>query len=109
MATEESSFTQNSFNQWMKERRRALDLTREELSKCAGCSPVTVQKIELGERRPSREVAHRLAHCLKIPPQYREEFIMFARGGPVAGAHFTFAGDPATQSSQPPFTEPERP
>ena len=55
-----------SFNIWIKRRRRALDLTQEDLAERVGCSTVTIQKIELGERRPSKQVALRLAECLGI-------------------------------------------
>lgn len=68
------------FNEWVKQRRRALDLTQEDLSECVGCSTVTVQKIELGERRPSRQIAQRLAECLRLSSGEQEAFIRFARG-----------------------------
>src|SRR5689334_199334 len=70
MGTEESSFIA-----WIKQRRRALDLTQDDLAECVGCSRITVQKIELGERRPSKQVAQRLADCLKIPADEQEEFV----------------------------------
>ncbi len=77
-----------SFNVWLKQRRRALDLTQEDLAERVGCSTITIHKIEVGQRRPSKQVAQRLAECLKIPPEEHEEFISFARGesselGPV--------------------------
>jgi predicted ATPase/transcriptional regulator with XRE-family HTH domain len=75
MGTEESSFPQ-----WIKQRRRALDLTQEDLAECVGCATSTMQKIELGERRPSKQMAQRLAECLRMPPEEREDFIDFARG-----------------------------
>jgi predicted ATPase/transcriptional regulator with XRE-family HTH domain len=70
----------HSFSQWIKQRRRALDLTQEDLSECVGCSTITIQKIELGERRASKQVAQRLAECLRIPPDENEQFVSFARG-----------------------------
>ncbi len=48
---------------------------------CAGCSPATVEKIEVGLRRPSRELAGLLAHCLSIPDERIASFVIFARGG----------------------------
>jgi transcriptional regulator with XRE-family HTH domain len=56
-----------SFGLWLKERRRQLDLTQHDLANCAGCSVVTIRKIEADERRPSRQVADLLAQCLEIP------------------------------------------
>lgn len=65
---------------WIKHRRHALDLTQEDLAECVGCSTVTVQKIEAGERRPSKQIAQRLAECLQVPGEEREAFIRSARG-----------------------------
>ena len=42
-----------SFGTWLKHQRKARDLTQEELARRIGCATVTLQKIELGERRPS--------------------------------------------------------
>ncbi len=50
---------ESSFDQWIKQRRRALDLTQEDLSECVGCATTTIQKIELGERRPSKQVSRK--------------------------------------------------
>jgi predicted ATPase/transcriptional regulator with XRE-family HTH domain len=80
MRTEESSF-----NAWIKRRRRILDLTQEDLSQCVGCSTTTIQKIELGERRPSKQMALRLAECLRLPGDEHEQFVSFARGEQSAG------------------------
>jgi transcriptional regulator with XRE-family HTH domain len=35
-----------SFGYWVRRRRKALDLTQEELARQVGCSPVTIRKIE---------------------------------------------------------------
>ena len=77
MSTEASTF-----NVWLKQRRRSLDLTQEDLAERVGCSTVTIQKIELGERRPSKQVAQRLAECLGIPVEEQGDFVSFARGEP---------------------------
>src|SRR6266568_4468779 len=71
---------ESSFNAWIKQRRRALDLTQEDLSECVGCATTTIQKIELGERRPSKQMALRLAQCLRVPSDEHENFIRYARG-----------------------------
>jgi predicted ATPase/DNA-binding XRE family transcriptional regulator len=80
---------ENNFGQWLKRRRRQLDLTQQQLADCAACSVVTIRKFEMGERRPSRELAELLATCLTIPAHEREIFAAFARGlrpsyGPAA-------------------------
>ncbi len=68
-----------SFGSWLKWRRRALDLTQGELASRLGCATVTLQKIELDERRPSKEVAVRLAELLEIPADERPAFLKVAR------------------------------
>jgi predicted ATPase/transcriptional regulator with XRE-family HTH domain len=56
-----------SFGEWLKQRRKALDLTQQELGRCAGCSLATVLKLEADERRPSRQLAELLLRCLEVP------------------------------------------
>jgi predicted ATPase/transcriptional regulator with XRE-family HTH domain len=80
MATEEITF-----NLWIRQRRRALDLTQDELAECVGCSRIAVQKIELGERRPSKQVAQRLAECLQLSREEQEAFVRYARGEAGSG------------------------
>jgi predicted ATPase/transcriptional regulator with XRE-family HTH domain len=69
-----------AFGPWLKERRVALDLSGEELAACINYSAATLRNLESGRRRPSRQLAERLAHCLKIPPEEYDSFIAFARG-----------------------------
>lgn len=71
--------TERLFSQWLKERRKALDLTQRDLAQRVGCAVVTIQKIEEGERRPSKQIAELLADHLEIPPEKRTEFIQEAR------------------------------
>jgi len=68
-----------SFGDWIRRRRRALDLTREALAGQVGCAVVTIRKIETDERRPSRQIAAHLAECLLIPAQERAAFLQAAR------------------------------
>lgn len=68
-----------SFAQWLKSCRRKLDLTQEELAERVGYACPTLQKIERGVRRPSRELAERLADTLAIPEQERPRFLQLAR------------------------------
>src|SRR5437588_5296021 len=67
--------------QWLKQRRKELDLTQFDLAERLGCSEDTIQKIEAGGRRPSRQVAQLLAQCLEIPREEWPAFIQRARTG----------------------------
>ena len=49
--------TEGSFGQWLKQRRKALDLTQEEFAQRVGCAVSMLQKIEVDERRPSPQMA----------------------------------------------------
>lgn len=68
------------FSNWLRERRRALDLTQEELARLVGCAAVTIKKLETGTRRPSKPLAERLAAMLGIEPSQQVAFVAFARG-----------------------------
>lgn len=68
------------FGEWLKERRKALDLTQEELAQRSGYSVFALRKIESGERRPSKQLAGLLAVALEIPEEDRPRFIRVARG-----------------------------
>src|SRR5262245_5388190 len=69
-----------SFGSWLRRRRRALDLTQDELGDRVGCSPNTIRKIEADERRPSKQLAELLANQLQIPAAERVNFLKAARG-----------------------------
>jgi DNA-binding XRE family transcriptional regulator len=68
-----------TFSEWLRRRRRVLDLTQEELAQRVGCGVTTIRKIEGGERRPSKELATQLAVYLDIEPEEYDSFIIFAR------------------------------
>jgi transcriptional regulator with XRE-family HTH domain len=69
-----------SFGQWLKQRRKALDLTQAELAAMVGCATITLRKIEAGELRPSRQIAERLADQLALVHAERAAFVAHARG-----------------------------
>src|SRR6266511_3831911 len=69
-----------SFGYWVRRRRKALDLTQADLARKVGCAEVTIQKIEADERRPSTQIAARLAEQLRISPDERAAFLRSARG-----------------------------
>jgi predicted ATPase/transcriptional regulator with XRE-family HTH domain len=68
------------FGDWLKRRRRALDLTQEELAQRAGCSVHNLRKLEAGDRKPSKQLAGLLARALEIPQEDQLTFIRMARG-----------------------------
>ncbi len=80
------------FATWLRQRRKALDLTQEQLAAAIDVSLPTIAKIEAGQRRPSRQVAELLAHCLEVPPEEQAEFMRMARA-PLDG------GTPDSQPS----------
>ncbi len=82
--TEETSAP--TFRQWLRARRKTLDLTQEALATRAGCSVVTVRRIEEGALRPSRQLAELLAAGLEIPLAERPAFVQWARAGNGQGA-----------------------
>jgi predicted ATPase/transcriptional regulator with XRE-family HTH domain len=69
-----------SFGYWVRRRRKALDLTQVALAQRVGCALVTLKKIEWDERRPSPQMAERLADYLAISAAERDQFLRMARG-----------------------------
>ncbi len=68
-----------SFGAQLKARREMLDLTQQALGQRVGCSAVTIRKIELGERRPSKQLAELLALHLEFSTTERAVFVASAR------------------------------
>jgi predicted ATPase/DNA-binding XRE family transcriptional regulator/Tfp pilus assembly protein PilF len=69
-----------SFGEWIRRRRKTLDLTQHALANLVGCAVVTIKKIEQDERRPSRLMAERLADSLSIPAGEKPAFLLAALG-----------------------------
>jgi len=72
--------TMISFGDWLRWQRQARDLTQAVLARRVGCATVTIQKIERDERRPSRQMAERLADALSIDDAGRPHFVAAALG-----------------------------
>jgi predicted ATPase/DNA-binding XRE family transcriptional regulator len=87
---------ESSFGPWLQKRRKALDLTQAELARRVGCSTIALRKIEAEERRPSVQIAERLAGILGIRSADHPAFVRFARGDPFTA--------PAISVAPPPFT-----
>lgn len=69
----------HSFGQWLRRLRTQQDLTQEALAEAAYCSVQTIRFFETGKRRPSLEMAERLAEVLQVPAAQQEEFCRLAR------------------------------
>lgn len=68
-----------TFGQWVKQLRAQRDLTQEMLVEEVACAVQTISSIERGARRPSREMAARMADVLQVAPQQRDAFLELAR------------------------------
>jgi predicted ATPase/DNA-binding XRE family transcriptional regulator len=68
-----------SFGRWLKLRRIALYLTQDDLGRLAGCSAIAIRKIEADERRPSPDLAEKLAQHLDLNSEHRGLFLRAAR------------------------------
>src|SRR3712207_4877872 len=88
-----------SFAQVLKQRRKALDLTQEELAARVGCATVTIQRIEQGTRRPSRQIVQRLGDIFDLADDERERFTRLARTVFTAGDGTTEQQDEAAGST----------
>jgi predicted ATPase/transcriptional regulator with XRE-family HTH domain/Tfp pilus assembly protein PilF len=88
-----------SFGVWLKQRRRILDLTQEDLAHQASCSIITIRKIESSDLAPSKELARQLALALAVPELEQAAFIAFARTDRATALATAFAapspGSPA--------------
>jgi predicted ATPase/transcriptional regulator with XRE-family HTH domain/Tfp pilus assembly protein PilF len=82
------------FHVWLRQRRKTLDMTQEALAECVGCSKGAIQKIETKERRPSRQIAQRLAVCLYVPPEEEGALVRFARSSAVLSEQILPGGSP---------------
>src|SRR5262245_56339612 len=69
-----------SFGQWLRHRRRELDLTQDALARRVGCARVTIRKLEADAIRPSKQLAGLLVEHLQVPPEAREKYIRLGRG-----------------------------
>ncbi len=85
----------DSFGYWVRRRRKALDLTQDALAQRVGCAAVTLRKIEADERRPSLQMARRLAQCLGLPDDECAAFLAAAVGRQTASRLAAPAGSDA--------------
>ncbi|GAB4128310.1 MAG: helix-turn-helix domain-containing protein [Roseiflexaceae bacterium] len=74
---------QQSFGQWLRRRRKALDLTQAELAAQVPCAKGTIRRIESDDLRPSKLLAERLAQVLKVSTADQAAFVQAARMGQI--------------------------
>jgi len=76
-----SSEDEQTFGEWLRRRRRSLDLTEEQLGDLTGLAPDTVRAYESGRRRPSREAVAAMAKYLMISDEELPDITRLARIG----------------------------
>jgi predicted ATPase/transcriptional regulator with XRE-family HTH domain len=83
-----------TFGQWLRRRRRSLDLTQAELATRLHCAKGTIRRFEADDLRPSKLLAEQMAEALGVPTQLRANFVLFARQGLQADVAFdSFSAD----------------
>ena len=81
----ETGVSQLILSQWIRRRRKSLDLTQAELAHKLACSVSTIQKVEEGDRRPSKNLIASLVKVLEIPEEQHQAFARLVRSRvPVA-------------------------
>lgn len=68
-----------AFGRWLKRLRSQQNFTQEALAEAVYCSVQLIRFWEGGRRRPSLEMAERLADVLQVPAEQRATFIQQAR------------------------------
>lgn len=69
-----------TFGEWLRKRRRELDLTQQELADQTGCARITVRKLESDLLKPSKELAELLLKKLGVPNSELSKWVLYARG-----------------------------
>jgi predicted ATPase/transcriptional regulator with XRE-family HTH domain len=82
-----------SFGEWLKRRRKTLDLTRERLAWQVGCSFETIKKIEASDLKPSIQLAELIAGALSVPASEQAAFVQFARDSMATAPATAYTGN----------------
>jgi predicted ATPase/DNA-binding XRE family transcriptional regulator len=69
-----------TFGHWLKQRRRVLGLTQEQIAQQLPCAVETIRKLESGTRRLSKGLAERLARVLELVGEEHTTFVQVALG-----------------------------
>jgi len=91
-----------TFGEWLRRRRRALDLTQAELAARVPCAKGTIRRLEADDLQPSKPLAEQLAGVLHIPARLHADFVTFARNKVPGASAFALAptalDNPAAQA-----------
>jgi predicted ATPase/transcriptional regulator with XRE-family HTH domain len=101
--------SKTSFGSWIKQRRKVLDWTQDELARQSGCALSTIRKIEQDQRRPSKQIAEHLLMCLGVEPAEQEALIRLARAQPLPELPLPFNWSHATGHRPPAGPGPSNP
>lgn len=69
----------HSFGDWLRQQRKVQDWSQAALAQHVGCTAAMIRKIEADERKPSAQLAARLAEVLELPVAIRPIFLQVAR------------------------------
>lgn len=72
------------FRAWLRQRRQDRGLTQENLGELVGYAGQTIRKIEGGQRRPSPQLALKLAQALQLNPDEHDAWMAAARADELA-------------------------
>ena len=97
-----------AFGRWLKRLHAQHDFTQESLAEAAYCSVQAIRSFENGKRRPSLEMAERLAEVLQVPADQQEDFIRLARRATVAPPLEELTATPPPVPPQPMTPSPLR-
>jgi len=83
-----------SFGTWLRQKRRALDLTQKAFGDQIGCAEITVRRMEADDYKPSTTLALVLLEKLGIPEPERTQWVHFARGLAEYPNHYSTSSPP---------------
>ncbi len=76
----DSEAERSTFGKWLRQQRRALDLTQQDLADQVGCARITLRRIESDALKPSKELALILLEKVGIPKSEHTDWLPFTRG-----------------------------
>ena len=97
------------FRAWLRRRRQERGLTQEDLGELVGYAAQTIAKIEGGQRRPSPQLALRLAEALQLDPAEHPAWMAAALAGGAPESGEPAAPEPPAQPARPPVSAPALP
>ena len=76
----DSETERSTFGKWLRQQRRTLDLTQQDLADQVGCARITLRRIESDALKPSKELALILLEKVGIPKSEHTDWLPFTRG-----------------------------